>query len=199
MRGTCETPVFPGHSLKALLLGFTYLLPLTWITLFFRKCAHYLLPLNLLGIRWQLSIFLVSCFAWCVCVHVVTKATRDGWRNNSITNLMSGNLTSSRYKCQFLINIQSRNNQVKYHIFLSRQLGNTEWSAKNFCWPPGLLVDSLPSHVSLVHPFFFFWPYYNTFKPCYAGYPPMELKLRLQHRFFSFQTHIVQNWMDSRW
>ena len=134
-----------------------------------------------------------------ISVHVVTKATRGGWRNNSITSLMSGNLTSSRYKCQFLINIQSRNNQVKYHIFLSRQLGNTEWSAKNFCWPPGLLVDSLPSHVSLVHPFFFFWPYHNTFKPCYAGYPPMELKLRFQHRFFSFQTHIVQNWMDSRW
>ena len=28
---------------------------------------------------------------------------------------------------------------------------------------------------------FFFWPYYNTLKPCYAGYPPMELKLRSQH------------------
>lgn len=40
-----------------------------------------------------------------ISVHVVTKATRGGWRNYSVTNLMSGNLTSSRYKCHFVINI----------------------------------------------------------------------------------------------
>ena len=40
-----------------------------------------------------------------ISVHVVTKATRGGWLNYSITYLMSGNLTSLRYKCQFLINM----------------------------------------------------------------------------------------------
>ena len=34
---------------------------------------------------------------------------------------MSRNLTSLRFKCLFLINIQSQNNQVKHHLFLSRQ------------------------------------------------------------------------------
>ena len=36
-------------------------------------------------------------------------------------NLLSRNLTSLRYKCQFLINIQSQNNKVKHHLFLSQQ------------------------------------------------------------------------------
>ena len=35
-------------------------------------------------------------------------------------NLMTGNLTSLRYKSQFPINTQSQNNQVKHHPFLSR-------------------------------------------------------------------------------
>ena len=35
---------------------------------------------------------------------------------------MSQNLTSLRYKCQFLINILSQNTQVKRHLFLSRKL-----------------------------------------------------------------------------
>ena len=34
---------------------------------------------------------------------------------------MSRNLASLRYKCQFLINIQSQNNKVKHHLFLSQQ------------------------------------------------------------------------------
>ena len=34
---------------------------------------------------------------------------------------MSRNLTSLRYKCQFLSNIQSQNNKVKHHLFLSQQ------------------------------------------------------------------------------
>ena len=34
---------------------------------------------------------------------------------------MSRNLTSLRYKCQFLINIQPQNNKVKHHVFLSQQ------------------------------------------------------------------------------
>ena len=34
---------------------------------------------------------------------------------------MSRNLTSLRYKCPFLINIQSQNKKVKHQLFLSQQ------------------------------------------------------------------------------
>ena len=51
--------------------------------------------------------------------HFYCKNTRT--LSTLLWNLMSRNLTSLRYKCQFLINIQSQNNKVKHHLFLSQQ------------------------------------------------------------------------------
>ena len=61
-------------------------------------------------------IKLIRCQRFCNRVYTRTLFT-------SLWNLMSRNLTSLRYKCEFLINIWSQNNQVKYHLFLSRQSG----------------------------------------------------------------------------
>ena len=44
---------------------------------------------------------------------------------------MSRNLTSLRYKCQFLINIQSQNNKVKHHLFLSQQYATDRLGFEN--------------------------------------------------------------------
>ena len=67
------------------------------------------------------SFTLFSLRNACSYIILYRKYTRTS--STLLWNLMSRNLTSLRYKCQFLINIWSQNNQVKYHLFLSRQSG----------------------------------------------------------------------------
>ena len=133
-----------------------------------------------------------------ISVHVVTKATRGGWQNYSVTNLISGNLSSSRYKCQFLINIWSQIIKLSMTYFFPDNLATLSDLPKVFVGLPGCWWTLFPRK-SPSSTLSFIWPYYNTFKPCYAGCAPKELKFRSQHWFFSFQTQIVQNWIDSRW
>ena len=102
MRGTCiPRPLSKGCPVRTFVFSTSYLdyfilQEVCTLSLATEFAGDKMTTVNFFG--------LVLCLMG-ISVHVVTKATRGGWRNYSITNLMSGNLTSLRYKCQFLINI----------------------------------------------------------------------------------------------